>query len=612
MSRFYFEQLLIQGENRPDAIVDFKPGVNFIIGPSNTGKSLIMDSIDYVFGFSPTKKKPFRFDPKFGYTEFTLTIRTQKGSVILKRSTEKNKTKVNLSGTDPDFQNGTYHVSGGEPTLNEVYLKLMGINEPHFVWSSADGRKNQFTWRNVLHTFFLKQGLVSRETSVLLNPNAAIGTNDTSVIYSLLFMLSAEDAEDGENPDTAAKKKAKREAVVEYIRQNVERLKKREDELREQLQASQAPDVIAAIAAITTEISQMDNKIAASIYRSKELMDEIYSANSQLSEYSVMQNRFDALRSQYMSDIRRLSFVIDGECTRAQQPVSRKCPFCDGEIHIEHKPIFIDATRAELEHIENHLASLDEAAADLSTKISAVKQTLASLEAEKASVDQTLNNELQPKFAALKTRLADYNAYVRLTKEIEMIEEDEKRYSGELLAREINRDESPKEHDYKTDFDIKDIHAFETILIEILRQSGFNGYSSARLNLDTFDLEIGGRLKSLTNGGGYCGILNTILALAMMEFLLEYGSYPPGLLLADSSLTQLSESESKARGETIKAKFIKYIIEHKRDGQVVLIEHKEKVPVDMIISSDANVIEFTGDESVKGRYGLLPDERNRV
>ena len=58
MSRFYIEQLLIQGENRPDAIVDFKPGVNFIIGPSNTGKSLIMDSIDYVFGFSPTKKKP--------------------------------------------------------------------------------------------------------------------------------------------------------------------------------------------------------------------------------------------------------------------------------------------------------------------------------------------------------------------------------------------------------------------------------------------------------------------------------------------------------------------------------------------------------------------------
>ena len=128
--------------------------------------------------------------------------------------------------------------------------------------------------------------------------------------------------------------------------------------------------------------------------------------------------------------------------------------------------------------------------------------------------------------------------------------------------------------------------------------------------MDTCDLELGGQPKSQTNGGGYCGILNTIMALSMMEYLSIYGTYPPGLLYADSSLSQLSESERKARGETIKTKFIQYVAQHKRDVQTLIIEHKEKVPFETILQSGANVIEFTGDDRINGQYGLLPDVRS--
>ena len=60
MNRFYIEKLIVSGGWRKDTVIDFKPGLNFILGPSNTGKSLIMECLDYVFGFSPKKNRPIR------------------------------------------------------------------------------------------------------------------------------------------------------------------------------------------------------------------------------------------------------------------------------------------------------------------------------------------------------------------------------------------------------------------------------------------------------------------------------------------------------------------------------------------------------------------------
>jgi hypothetical protein len=60
--------------------------------------------------------------------------------------------------------------------------------------------------------------------------------------------------------------------------------------------------------------------------------------------------------------------------------------------------------------------------------------------------------------------------------------------------------------------------------------------------------------KAISNGGGYCGFLNTVLALTLVEHLAEYGKYSPGLLVADSPLTQLSESEFKVKSDTMKVR----------------------------------------------------------
>ena len=110
-------------------------------------------------------------------------------------------------------------------------------------------------------------------------------------------------------------------------------------------------------------------------------------------------------------------------------------------------------------------------------------------------------------------------------------------------------------------------------------------------------------------GGGFCGIINTIMALSTMEFLQEEGCYSPGILIADSPLSMLSETEFKNDVDTIKNGLIRYLLNDFNNGQIIIVEQKEKMP-QMVFSNKAiNVIEFSGDEN-HGRYGFIPGIHN--
>ena len=65
MNRLYIEKLVVSGGGHRTTVINFKPGLNFILGPSNTGKSLVMDCLDYMFGFSP--KKNIRLQKHINY-----------------------------------------------------------------------------------------------------------------------------------------------------------------------------------------------------------------------------------------------------------------------------------------------------------------------------------------------------------------------------------------------------------------------------------------------------------------------------------------------------------------------------------------------------------------
>ncbi len=113
-------------------------------------------------------------------------------------------------------------------------------------------------------------------------------------------------------------------------------------------------------------------------------------------------------------------------------------------------------------------------------------------------------------------------------------------------------------------------------------------------------------------GGGFCGILNTITTLAMSAYLIDLDRNAPGFYAVDSSLTQLSEAEYKEQSETIKQNFIKYLITHANERQVIILEQTKRMPFVPNESDEdgIHVVQFTRNKN-EGRYGFLNDVYNQ-
>ena len=47
---FYLKKLIFTTQKGEKAVVDLQPGLNIIHGPSNTGKSIIVDAVDFMYG----------------------------------------------------------------------------------------------------------------------------------------------------------------------------------------------------------------------------------------------------------------------------------------------------------------------------------------------------------------------------------------------------------------------------------------------------------------------------------------------------------------------------------------------------------------------------------
>ena len=613
MANFYIEKLVVSGTGKKTSTIEFKDGLNFVIGPSNTGKTTVVSCIDYLFGFTERQGKPFNFDKTSGYDHFALTVRTENGTVLFERKLDDKQ--VTISGTDPHFPHKDYSLlPSAKWALNSVWLRLMGIGDEQKILGTATGKLHQLTIRAMIHMFLLKQEEITRPSSVLLNPKSFF--NDTASKAILLFLMSGRDAEKKETPEDKKIRKAKRLAIVEYIQDSVKRLVERESELLK-MQDESALDLNGAINVVKSEIDALQAEINTAVSKSRNLMDEIYKRNSKLVECETITQRFSALRSQYHSDIERLTFIVEGRTNQEGLPINTQCPFCDGEIATDADIPYAEAAAAELSHIRIHLVELQKAENDVAAEHAAVQDDVMRLEAEKREVDALISGDLVPRINTLHGRLNNYRHAIELSKELEIVKGEEVRLSNEATVMEKAKDAPNEKHDIIQYFDDEQLFSLNERLRIVLEACKYEGAASARLNLrDTFDLEVGGKAKSMVAGGGYCGFLNTIVALALVEFLEEQGAYSPGFLIADSPLSQLSEPENPAQLHNKKSGFFNYLLSKPNtdeseglQAQIIIAEHPEKLPFTLNDYPHANVIEFTGIEG-EGRYGFLEDVRN--
>lgn len=222
-----------------------------------------------------------------------------------------------------------------------------------------------------------------------------------------------------------------------------------------------------------------------------------------------------------------------------------------------------------------------------------------------------ISDELTPQLYKIQQQLEEKMKFIRISGELDCLRKNELQYKKELFDKETEEEPVVTKRKIADFFDYNLIHGFEENLIKVLTASKIGGADTARLNMQNFDIEINGKSKLATMGGGFCALLNTITTYAMSKYIIEQNGYAPYFFATDSSLTQLSESEQIQKANTIKHNFIQYLVDHALTRQVIMIEQKERMPFipEENPANGIHIIEFTGDKYL-GRYGFLNDVFN--
>lgn len=604
MSEFYIEKVIAKGNGKTDSIIELKNGLNIIQGRSNTGKTCIIKCINYCFG---SKVKPF--DVSLGYDTIILSLHTGKGNIQITRPLNKNKVDVI---TDIDgFSNGKYDLNPPPkppknkdplPLLSNLLLYSIGIENEHTIVVNQYFEKKRLTWRTFIDLLLFSVQDIAKETSII-EPDQ--GTEKTAFLSALLFLITGRDFAETDAQVVKEIRKARKQAVEDYVNNKIIAITEKKRTLNERLVAFDGVDVELAMQDIIDSLNKTEEEISDALKQSKDIFNQISKLQERATECTLLQNRYAALRTQYVSDVKRLSFIINGEVEIKKAPKNQTCPFCDGKLPERNKRSYIQSAQAELRRITNQMDGLAETEESIKKEKADIERSLVELTAKRAVIESTIAKELQPKADSFRESLQDYRSYIQIKNELSIIDDLAKSWETDLSSLP-NEDETSVKYHPKEYFGDEFQETIDKLLKVALTEACYDNLTTARFNMQDFDVEVNGRKKPSFNGQGYCSYLNSIVAMVFRQYLSEKATYDPGLLVIDTPLLGLDQGVSDAAPESMRTGLFKFFTQHQDIGQVIILENMMHIPKLDYEGAGANVITFTkGLES--GRYGFLID-----
>lgn len=208
--------------------------------------------------------------------------------------------------------NGIYETNykgKGPLYLNDLWLRIIGLNETISVPKSARYARERISWTNIANVFFADEDEIDKSGSLIIKDS----NYETALISSLYFLLTGDYKEGVEEilkPEVANEKK---KAVVAYIEEQVAALSDKKVNYIMQLEKLTDVDADKQMQELTESISTLQQEMS-------ELVEDNATVIRQMSEYQqeyanckVLIDRYKSLASQYKADLQRLDFISKGE-----------------------------------------------------------------------------------------------------------------------------------------------------------------------------------------------------------------------------------------------------------------------------------------------------------
>lgn len=594
---YYIKKLILRTKEGSTSEIEFTEGLNIIYGESNTGKSLVVNCIDYLYGASE-----HRFDEKLEIDKLSLVLDVNQSEVILSRSVGGNA--IEVSSTNPKIQAGTYKVKAENGSISEFWLSLLNIKPGTKIVKTQSGGIQNLTFRTFSHIFTVDEDRIISQKSILAN-NSSRSDKPDFPTYSALLYLATEKSyapeQPGKSPQT---RKERKEAVQKFVKRSLVQLESNKEVERRALLDKKPEELQKELDQIINNLASAKGELTENTKKWNDLSKSIIEINKEVNELNVLFNRNEILKKQYISDIGRLGFVVEGEMQEREIPELKRCPFCNSDLENKEHESCIDAAVAESRRIRLQVEDLLSVQKSIRYEIDELVSQKELINKLLAETETKINRELEPKIEELKQKLTDYSNALKHSKAMEMIEN-----FGAVLTNElkITEDEESKNLNIK----IKDYFNDEIgeqlseELNNLLKECRYHNFVNAYYDESTGDVIVNGHEKK-KQGKGYRAFLNTIMVMAIQNTLHKLDGHTLSVIVLDSPILSLKEKEDDdvRVTDTMKTGLFKHLVDYQKNDQIIIIENE----IPKIDYKNTNLIEFTKDPH-NGRYGLITEYR---
>lgn len=404
---FYIKSVRVQGLGVEDAIVKFTKGFNLIEGLSNHGKTMIVQFIEYAFGGRNQKDSLSLNIEGTNYATVKVTLQTEQGEVELARNLVENKSTIKVISQDKRLLSGDYTAnSSTDKKLNIGIALLQLIDMPTDLYLPKNEKRDpgHVSFNVLKPLWLLNENDMPKDDSVLLP-----SSNSGLFLSSLLYLLN------GKQIDTYDWREIeKRRIVRDYISGQIEMVEHKKAQLKQKSIGNESK-LQEELDNLTMQLDEVSTLVTDKLTKSKKTFNQMSEFNDKIVAADVTLSRYESLKGQYISDIKRLSFIVDGEVAFENIEEPLLCPVCGQPvINVENETKHVEAARKELSRTLALLNDLEQATASLAEKKLSLRKQYAELEKERNAIQIELDDKLYPRLDEIKAAEKDYREQIEV------------------------------------------------------------------------------------------------------------------------------------------------------------------------------------------------------
>jgi TolA-binding protein len=599
----------------------FKSGFNILYGSSDTGKTFLVEAIDFMLGAGDDLRD---IPERNGFDTILLGLTAHGKDYTIHRSVNKGAFKLydGLIDEVPANENlakklSAVHTTKNYNNLSHWLLQQIGLDKKQILYSKEKGTLKSLGFRALAHLCVIAYPRITSNKSPVLTGQWLEATREYGVFRLLLTGLDdssvtpeADVPADPKppverkplNPDTVSQVISDYEDELTRLTENPDGLEQEEDDINDAIDKLQA------------SIRAMEGKINKTTKERREIYENYSRMVARNNEIVELLDRFRLLDQQYTNDLKRLAAIQQsGQFFVLRDPM--QCPLCGAQPEGQHHDAACDgnvgavtqAAAAEIAKIKLLQSELYETVESLTTENKGIIGDATALRAELKDYQQEIDNALSPDFSAAReehTKLIERRAKVEqaiiLQKRIKTlqrrIDEPTKPAKPEPSVVEEPASEIAQ---YISKSVLRD---FSINVGDILQQWHFPGATDVYFDEKTKDVVIGGRPRG-SRGAGLCAITYSAFVLALFEYCRSRSMPHPGFVILDSPLIAYKEpmaDDENITSTDLKPRFYDHLEKFSGEQQIFVIDNTDPPP-----EYASKGLHFTANEKF-GRYGLFP------